>query len=493
MSLAPDSSSGPLDRRRAGVLLHPTSLPAGDLGAQAHDFVDFLAAAGATVVAGAAAGADTRGRRLAVQLPVRDGRQPRPDQHAAASGVRHGAGGAAQHQQRTQYDVWCTQQADWLEAYVEFTVLRDLHGGEPWQRWEPALRDRDPAAVAAVLADHDERVRALRLAQWVFDEQWRALRTHAASRGVLLFGDLPIFVSLDSADVWARAIVPARRRGSAETVAGVPPDYFAATASAGATRCTTGTRDGRRRLRVVAARGSPGSASWSTSCGSTTSAASRRPGTCRRRRDGQGRPLGAGPGAAVSRALVQTPGGAARRRRPRRDHAGRRGTEVRAGLPGMKVLQFAFDGAAENPYLPERHGESSVVYTGTHDNDTTLGWWESLTEDERALVRPHLLDPGEPMPWALIRLALSSTARLAVVTGPGPARPGLLREDEHPRHRRGQLGLARRARLVHRRPRRSLAYPGGRREPTARLRGSTPVTPPADSRREVVRGEREHG
>ena len=86
-----------------------------------------------------------------------------------------------------------------------------------------------------------------------------------------------------------------------------------------------------------------------------------------------------------------------------------------AGLPGMKVLQFAFDGSADNPYVPARHGEQTVVYTGTHDNDTTVGWWAGLTEEERALVRPHLADPAEPMPWALVRLAFSSTARLAVV------------------------------------------------------------------------------
>ena len=86
-----------------------------------------------------------------------------------------------------------------------------------------------------------------------------------------------------------------------------------------------------------------------------------------------------------------------------------------AGLPGMKVLQFAFDGSADNPYLPEHHGEQSVVYTGTHDNDTTVGWWESLDDSARAIVRPHLLDPDAPMPWALVALALSSTARLAVV------------------------------------------------------------------------------
>ena len=87
----------------------------------------------------------------------------------------------------------------------------------------------------------------------------------------------------------------------------------------------------------------------------------------------------------------------------------------RFGLPGMKILQFAFDGSPDNPYLPEHHGEQSVVYTGTHDNDTTVGWWASLDEPTRERVRSHLLDPGEPMPWALVRLALSSTARLSVV------------------------------------------------------------------------------
>ena len=98
----------------------------------------------------------------------------------------------------------------------------------------------------------------------------------------------------------------------------------------------------------------------------------------------------------------------------------RRNTSVdelrtRFGLPGMKILQFAFDGSADNPYLPGHHGEHSVVYTGTHDNDTTVGWWTELDERTRDQVRAVLVDPDEAMPWALIRLALASTARLAVV------------------------------------------------------------------------------
>ena len=123
-----------------------------------------------------------------------------------------------------------------------------------------------------------------------------------------------------------------------------------------------------------------------------------------------------GPGRAVLKALVETAGPGTLVAEdlgvitPEVDHL-----RTSFGLPGMKVLQFAFDGDAENPYLPALHGENSVVYTGTHVNDTTLGWWGSLDEASRTRTRTHLVDPVEPMPWALVRLALASTARLAVV------------------------------------------------------------------------------
>jgi 4-alpha-glucanotransferase len=123
-----------------------------------------------------------------------------------------------------------------------------------------------------------------------------------------------------------------------------------------------------------------------------------------------------GPGRAVLEALVETAGPGTLVA----EDLGVITPEVDAlrlafGLPGMKVLQFAFDGDAQNPYLPSLHGEQSVVYTGTHDNDTTLGWWESVDEATRERTRAHLLDPTEPMPWALVRLAMDSTSRLAVV------------------------------------------------------------------------------
>ena len=116
------------------------------------------------------------------------------------------------------------------------------------------------------------------------------------------------------------------------------------------------------------------------------------------------------------------------------------------GLPGMKVLQFAFDGSADNPYLPERHGEQSVVYTGTHDNDTTLGWWTSLDEATRERVRSYQADPDEPMPWALIRLAPGVDGPAGRRTRPGPARPGCRGPDEHARDRRQATGAGGRPR-----------------------------------------------
>jgi 4-alpha-glucanotransferase len=408
----------PFDVRRAGVLLHVTSLPgSGRLGPAAYEFVDFLAEAGCTVW------------QVLPLVPVHDGDGSPYNSLSSMAGNPDLIDEAMRHQyamtsdaqlsdeQRVQYDAWCSQHAAWLDPYVEFVALRELQGDRPWQEWDPPLRDREQAAVGRALAPQLARVDALRLEQWVFDEQWRALRTYAASRGVLLFGDLPIFVAPDSADVWAsRELFLLDEQGRPTTVTGVPPDYFAEDGQ----RWNNPhydwermARDGfawwRRRIarqrelfdlvRIDHFRGFE--AAWHV----PVEAASAKEGH-----------WVTGPGSAVLDALVEEAGPGTLVAEdlgvitPEVDRLRRE-----AGLPGMKVLQFAFDGSADNPYLPEHHGEQSVVYTGTHDNDTTVGWWDSLDESARAIVRPHLLDPDAPMPWALVGLALSSTARLAVV------------------------------------------------------------------------------
>jgi 4-alpha-glucanotransferase len=247
--------------------------------------------------------------------------------------------------------------------------------------------------------------------------QWAELREYAASRQVLLFGDLPIFVSLDSADVWAsRELFQLDEHGRPTTVTGCPPDYFAVDGQRWNNphydwdaMAADGFAWWRRRIarqrelfdlvRIDHFRGFE--AAWHVPFEAATA------------REGRWVP---GPGAEVLAALVDTAG-------PGTLVAEDLGVitpeveqlRTRFGLPGMKILQFAFDGDPDNPYLPERHGEQSVVYTGTHDNDTTIGWWQGLDEPSRARVRSFLADPDEPMPWGLVRLALESSARLAVI------------------------------------------------------------------------------
>jgi 4-alpha-glucanotransferase len=400
------AEKGPLARRRAGVLLHVSSLPGGRLGAEAYAFVDLLADTGASVW-----------QVLPLVPPDEEGSPYRALSAMAGhpglldpAQAPPAAGDAA-------YRTWCEGEAGWLDAYVDYLALRTLHGGTAWTEWEPALRDRDPVRVRAALAGAPDLTERLRADQWLFAEQWRRLREYAADHGVLLYGDLPIFVAHDSADVWAdRHLFRLDADGRPTTVTGVPPDYFAAEGQKWnnphydwAAMAADGFAWWRQRIarqrdlfdlvRIDHFRGFE--AAWHVPVDAPTA------------KDGWWEP---GPGLDLLRPLVESAG------------AGSLVAEdlgvitpaveqmrVAAGLPGMKVLQFAFDGDPGNPHLPGHHGEHSVVYTGTHDNDTTLGWWRSLDDVTRDLVRAQLADPAEQMPWALVRLALSSTARLAVV------------------------------------------------------------------------------
>jgi 4-alpha-glucanotransferase len=410
--------SDPFDVRRAGVLLHVTSLPgSGDLGDPAYRFVDFLVDAGCSVW------------QVLPLVPTHehDGSpynalstmagNPGLISHAdrAADGLDDLD--ALDERDESAFASWCAGQGDWLDSYVEFVALRELHGRAPWLSWPQGLRDRDPATVADALADCADRVRELRFEQWVFAQQWARLREYAASRNVLLFGDLPIFVSLDSADVWAsRELFQLDEEGRPITVTGCPPDYFAADGQLWNNphydwdaMAADGFGWWRRRIarqrelfdlvRIDHFRGFE--AAWHVPAEAATA------------RDGS---WVSGPGDEILSALVDVAGPGTLVA----EDLGVITPEVEAlrdrfGLPGMKILQFAFDGSPDNPYLPGHHGQLSVVYTGTHDNDTTVGWWEKLDEATRDLVRAHLVDPEEAMPWALIRLALESTARLAVV------------------------------------------------------------------------------
>jgi 4-alpha-glucanotransferase len=400
------TDTGPLARRRAGVLLHVSSLAGGRIGPPAYAFVDFLAAAGCSVW-----------QVLPLVPPDEEGSPYRALSAMAGHPGLLDPTIAGPRPDDPAYRAWCEEQADWLDPYVEYHTVRTTLGGRPWPEWEPALRDRHPQAVADILtgaADLAERVRS---DQWRFAQQWGALRTYAADRGVLLYGDLPIFVAHDSADVWShRHLFRLDASGRPTTVTGVPPDYFAADGQrwnnphydwqamaadgyAWWRRRITRQRDLFDLVRIDHFRGFE--AAWHVPVEAPTA------------KDGWWeagpgldllRPLvdAAGPGSLVAEDLGVITAGVEQLRRD-------------VGLPGMRVLQFGFDGDPANAHLPAQHEEWSVVYTGTHDNDTTLGWWRSLDDDTRDLVRRVLVDPDEPMPWALVRLAHTSPARLAVV------------------------------------------------------------------------------
>ena len=443
--MQPEPVAGPLDVRRAGVLLHVTSLPseygAGDLGPAAYSFLDFLEQAGCTVwqvlplvpthagdgspynaISAMAGNPDLVSlERLADQgllgseqlSAVRAGElAPVAARTLAATRFLDQEDPAA-HQ---EYDAW-RERHPWLEDYVAFVALRESLDDTSWVDWEPGLRDRDPVALRSALAPLKDRLAVLRVEQWFFARQWADLLAYAHEHGVLLFGDVPIFVSQDSADVWtSREMFDLDEEGQPVTVTGVPPDYFAAEgqrwnnphydwdAMARDGYAWWRNRVARQRelfdlVRIDHFRGFE--ASWHVPADAPTAVSGE---------------WVKSPGKEVLAALVETSGQGTLVA----EDLGTITPEVEAlrltfDLPGMKVLQFAFDGDEDNLYLPKNHDVLNVVYTGTHDNDTTLGWWESAGDDVRENARRHLVDPAEPMPWALVRLALASTARLAVV------------------------------------------------------------------------------
>ncbi len=432
-----------LDRRRAGLLLHPTSLPGpgscGRLGPDAYWFVDFLRDAGFGVWQTLPLGpthddgspyqclsvhaGDPRlvSRAMLVQWGWLPGVSPEAAEAAgddilgaARDGFREHADAPA----RAEFEAFCEHNAHWLDDFALFQALRDAHQDRPWTQWPRGQRDRTPKALARVRRELADAVEQVRFVQFLFRRQWRLLRAYANERGILLLGDLPIFVSHDSAEVWAhRDYFALDDQGRPLTVAGVPPDYFSATGQlwgnphyrwdvmqADGFRWWVDRVAGQRELfdliRIDHFRGFE--AYWEVAADAPDAM--------------NGRWVKA-PGEALFRTLRERLG-------PHlplvAEDLGLITPEVEAlrarfGFPGMKILQFAFDGSTDNPYLPHRHRENCVVYTGTHDNNTSLGWFEELPEERKHAVRDYLAHPSEPMPWPLVRWALASVARLTVV------------------------------------------------------------------------------
>ena len=434
----------PLAVRRAGILLHLTSLPGGGvcgtLGPDAYRFADFLAAAGQSIWQFLPVGPTHddgspyqclslhAGNPLYISadplaaagwLDAKVGEPPvtPADQQRLLGDAYKGFLQRAADEDRQRFSAFISANQHWLEDYALYVVLREAHGHASWVDWPIDLRDRDPASLQAARQQFKDALERVCFEQFVFYRQWQALKDYANRRGIWLFGDLPIFVAHDSADVWVRRdYFQLDDNGRPTVVAGVPPDYFSATGQRWGNphyRWDRMQQDGFQwwltrfktqmqlfdLVRIDHFRGFE--AYWEIPAAHETATGGRwvqAPGDAlfevlRRHFD----PL---PVVAEDLGLI-TPEVEALR--------------IRHGFPGMNILQFAFDGGPANPYLPHNHHHLSVVYTGTHDNDTTVGWYDSLPAEARGRVDEYLHAADESMPWPLIRAALSSVAILAVI------------------------------------------------------------------------------
>lgn len=320
---------------------------------------------------------------------------------------------------RDEFDLFCRAQTHWLDDYALFRALREQHNGAEFREWPIELRHREPDALSAARDQLSETIDRFRFAQFILARQGRRLRNYAHSKGVRLIGDVAFLVATNSAEVWAHPeIFLLDAEGRPAFLAGVPPDYFSAdgqlwgnplydwTALRG-----TGYRWWIDRLQAAISQVDAVrldhfrafAAAWHIPAGSATA------------RIGEWRP---GPGADFFNSAAQELG-------PLpliAEDLGLITADVTAlrdqfQFPGMRVLQFAFDGHPDNPFLPENYPRHVVAYTATHDNNTTRGWYESLSEEERQFLRTYLgpaFGEADKVAWDLMRLAWESRADLAI-------------------------------------------------------------------------------
>ncbi|HEY3285942.1 MAG TPA: glycogen debranching protein GlgX [Gemmatimonadaceae bacterium] len=434
--------------RSAGILLHPTSLPGphgiGDLGPAAHRFVDVLADAGMTLwqvlPLGPTGYGDSpyqcfsafAGNPLLVHVAGEGGDFPA---HSVDFGrvIAHKQAllraATAAMTPDDGYRAFCAEQAWWLEDYALFMALKHAHGGSAWTSWETGAASRDSHALATWRTKLSDDIEHVRREQYLFFTQFRTLRQACHRRGIRLMGDLPIYVAHDSADVWANpSLFKLDAQGRPAVQAGVPPDYFCATGQLWGnpiydweTLRATGYDWWVRRMRAAFAmfdtvridhfRGFE--AYWEV------------PGTDTTAVNGEWVP---GPGAALFEAITRALG-------PLPIVAENLGVITPAvealreqfGYPGMSILQFAFGGDDQaNNFQPHTYPRERVVYTGTHDNDTTVGWWNSKPggdsirtaadiEREKDFARRYLGTDGHEIHWTLIRAVLASVADTVLI------------------------------------------------------------------------------
>jgi 4-alpha-glucanotransferase len=392
-----------LSRRRGGVLVHPPSLPGADGGiaAAVPPFLAWVQEAGFSVwqilpLHPPGPGGSPYGAESAFAGdPAWFGDDPKADPAAV--------------------DAFAREHAAWLDDWTLYAALKGAHEGEPWMAWDAPVRRREPAALASARRELAAEIAAHRRRQLVFARGWNALREEARGRGIAILGDVPIYMALDSADVWSHQdLFWLDEDGAPLRVAGVPPDYFAATGQLWGNPLYRWDRvretgfawwiarlarglELHDALRLDHFRGFAGY--WAVPAGATTAEA------------GAWEP---GPGMAlfdaVRAALGRLPFVAEDLGVITEDVVALRSA---LGLPGMRVLQFGFDDPGSD-HAPHRLTRDVVVYTGTHDNDTARGWMAGLDARARERVLDYVGGREEEIAWSLVRVAMTSVADLAV-------------------------------------------------------------------------------
>jgi len=393
-----------VSRRRAGVLVHPTSLPEHPGG---------VAGAAAAFVAWARDAGISLWQILPVNPPGH-GRSPYGAQSSLAGDPSWF--GDDPHADPVALDSFKQAHAAWLEDWALYAAVKDRQGGAPWLAWPETMRRRDPASLRDARRDLRDEIERHRRMQFVFFERWGAVRVRAREYGVDILGDVPIYVALDSADVWAHQdLFFLDEDGAPTRVAGVPPDYFSETGQLWGNPLYRWNRmretgyawwvarlahglELHDALRLDHFRGFSGY--WSVAADATTAANGMwEPGPGMSLFDAVRGALGGLPFVAEDLGVITDDVVALRRA---------------LGLPGMRVLQFGFD-HPQSDHAPHHLTRDVVVYTGTHDNDTARGWIGGLDPASRERVLAYVGCRAEEIAWGLIRVAMTSVADLAIV------------------------------------------------------------------------------
>lgn len=443
-----------LNSRTSGILLHPTSLPgmfgSGDFGASAYQFIDWLKSTkqsywqmlplgeigpgnspymSCSAFAGSALLIDLqelfeRGWLSSSDLiPPADFSAQHVDFAAVIAfrlkRLRRAAVRffeSADAQSRADYDAFCLAERAWLEDYALFKAIENQQQGCGWSKWPSALASRNPSALLAVAQTCADEIGFWQFCQWNFARQWTFLRSYANRNGVHIIGDVPIFVAYQSADVWAHQdLFELDEHGHPLVVAGVPPDYFSETGQLWGNplyRWDTHEKSGyawwveRLRhalkffdlVRIDHFRGF--SEYWEVPADATTAVGGRwMPGPGKKLFVAFEQALGSLPIIAedlglITQDVIEL-----------RDHF---------ALPGMRILQFAFGDGEANHFLPHHYVPNCIAYTGTHDNDTTLGWWSGLPEAERNFARTYLASDGQAIHLDMMRALANSVSNTVI-------------------------------------------------------------------------------